>query len=188
MFTTAVQVDLIGSHGLLILCPKSRCGPSNSPKLVCGAVSQRLAMSAHLRGSALDWPAWRVPMRYVRRIFVQPGPGLVAHRGTYVSFARQFGDADELRAGIRTEIEAGADLIKVALSGWNEGARPEHAPDIPFDEILLTVAVDEAHRLGFKIACHANDPTSCRIAAHAGVDSLEHGMFLQGEDLDAMRK
>src|SRR6266849_864472 len=76
MFTTAVQVDLIGSHGLLILCPKSRCGPSNSPKLVCGAVSQRLAMSAHLRGSALDWPAWRVPVRYVRRIFVQPGPGL----------------------------------------------------------------------------------------------------------------
>ena len=112
----------------------------------------------------------------------------VAHRGTYVSFARQFGDADELRAAIKTEIEAGVDLIKVALSGWNEGARPEHAPDIPFDEKLLTVAVDEAHRLGFKIACHANDPTSCRIAAHAGVDSLEHGMFLQGEDLDAMRK
>jgi len=53
----------------------------------------------------------------------------IAHRGTYVSFARQFGEADELRNAIKTEIEAGADLIKVALAGWNEGARPQDAPD-----------------------------------------------------------
>jgi hypothetical protein len=56
-------------------------------------------------------------------------------------------------------------LIKVALAGWNEGARPQDAPDIPFDKKLLAVAVEEAHKAGFKIACHANDPTSCRIAA-----------------------
>ncbi len=112
----------------------------------------------------------------------------IAHRGTYVSFARQFGEADELRDAIRTEIEAGVDLIKVALAGWNEGARPKDAPDIPFDKKLLAVAVEEAHKAGFKIACHANDPTSCRIAAHAGVDSLEHGMFLEAADLAAMEK
>ena len=110
----------------------------------------------------------------------------IAHRGTYVSFARQFGEADELRKAIKTEIEDGADLIKVALAGWNEGARPQDAPDIPFDKKLLAVAVEEAHEAGFKIACHANDPTSCRIAAYAGVDSLEHGMFLEAEDLEAM--
>jgi len=112
----------------------------------------------------------------------------IAHRGTYVSFARQFGEADELRNAIKTEIEAGADLIKVALAGWNEGARPQDAPDIPFDKKLLSVAVEEAHKAGFKIACHANDPTSCGIAAHAGVDSLEHGMFLEPGDLEAMAK
>jgi imidazolonepropionase-like amidohydrolase len=112
----------------------------------------------------------------------------IAHRGTYVSFARQFSEADELRAAIKTEIEAGADLIKVALSGWNEGARPQGAPDIPFDEKLLAAAVEEAHKAGFKIACHANDATSCRIAAHASVDSLEHGMFLEAGDLEAMAK
>ncbi len=112
----------------------------------------------------------------------------IAHRGTYVSFARQFGEADELRNAVRTEIEEGADLIKVALAGWNEGARPEDASDIPFDKKLLAVAVEEAHKAGFKIACHANDPTSCRIAAHAGVDSLEHGMFLEAGDLEVMAK
>jgi len=110
----------------------------------------------------------------------------IAHHGTYVSFARQFGEAGELRNAIKMEIEAGADLIKVALAGWNEGVRPQDAPDIPFDKKLLSLAVEEAHKAGFKIACHANDPTSCRIAAHAGVDSLEHGMFLEAGDLEAM--
>lgn len=110
----------------------------------------------------------------------------IAHRGTYVSFARHFGEANELRDPIRIEIEAGAELIKVALSGWNEGTRPQNAPEIPFNEKLLSVAVDEAHKAGFKIACHANDPASRRIAAHAGVDSLEHGMYLGPGDLEAM--
>ena len=112
----------------------------------------------------------------------------IALRGTYVPFARHFGEPAELRDAIRTEIEEGADLIKVALAGWNEGARPQGAPDIPFDEQLLAVAVEEAHRRGFKIACHANDPISCRIAARSGVDSLEHGMYLQAEDLGTMAK
>ena len=110
----------------------------------------------------------------------------IAHRGTYVSFARQFSDAGELRSAIKAEVEAGADLIKVALAGWNEGARPQGRPEIPFDAKLLSVAVEEAHRANFKIACHANDAASCHIAARAGVDSLEHGMFLEGDDLKAM--
>jgi imidazolonepropionase-like amidohydrolase len=112
----------------------------------------------------------------------------IAHKGTYVSFARLFVEPGELREAIKAEIEAGADLIKVALAGWNEGARPEGAPDIPFDKKLLAVVVEEAHKAGFKIACHANDPTSCKIAAHAGVDSIEHGMFLEEDDLEAMAK
>ena len=112
----------------------------------------------------------------------------IAHRGTYVPFARHFGEPAELRDAIRAEIEAGADLIKVALAGWNEGARPKDAQDIPFDDKLLAMAVEEAHKAGFKIACHANDPVSCRIAANSGVDSLEHGMFLEPVDLEAMAK
>jgi imidazolonepropionase-like amidohydrolase len=112
----------------------------------------------------------------------------IAHRGTYVPFARHFGDTQELRDAIKTEIESGVDLIKVALAPWNEGARPKGGPEIPFDKKLLLVAVEEAHRANFKIACHANDPASCHIAAQAGVDSLEHGMFLETADLETMAK
>jgi imidazolonepropionase-like amidohydrolase len=99
-----------------------------------------------------------------------------------------FGDAAELRAAIQAEVAAGADLIKVALAPGNaaEGQRPDGAPEIPFDADLLAVAVAEAHAAGLRIACHANDGESCRIAARAGVDSLEHGMFLGAEDLAAM--
>src|SRR6266704_2661855 len=122
----------------------------------------------------------------IRAPTIHPAGTWIAHRGTYVPFARLFADANELREAIREEIEAGASLIKVALSGWNEGARPKDSPDIPFDEKLLSVAVEEAHKAGFKIACHANDPASCRIGARAGVDSLEHGMFLEQGDLEAM--
>jgi len=110
----------------------------------------------------------------------------IAHEGTYVSFARQFSRAEELREAIATEIGAGADLIKIALAPWNEGKRPDGAPTIPFDEDLLAVAVEAAHAAGMKIACHANDAESCRLAARAGVDSLEHGMMLEADDLAAM--
>jgi len=110
----------------------------------------------------------------------------IAHRGTYVSFVSLFDSADELRAAIHAEMEAGADWIKVALDGWNPDKRPEGAPEIPFDENYLAIAVEESHRAGYKIACHANDPISCRIAARAGVDSLEHGFFLDADDLQAM--
>lgn len=110
----------------------------------------------------------------------------IAHRGTYVPFVHLFEDPNELREAIRAEIESGVDLIKVALAPWNEGARPENAPEIPFDKKLLAVAVEEAHKAKFKIACHANDAASCHIAANAGVDSLEHGMFLEPKDLDVM--
>jgi imidazolonepropionase-like amidohydrolase len=112
----------------------------------------------------------------------------ITHRDTYVSFAHLFGDAAELRAAIRAETAGGADLIKVALAPWNEGLRPDGAPEmeIPFDAELLAVAVEEARAVGLRIACHANDPESCHIAARAGVDSLEHGMFLDADDLAAM--
>ncbi len=110
----------------------------------------------------------------------------IAHQGTYVPFARLFSDAADLRAAIDEQVAGGADLIKVSLAPWNDGKRPEGAPAVPFDATLLGVAVEAAHAAGLTIACHANDPESCRIAARAGVDSLEHGMFLETSDLEAM--
>lgn len=112
----------------------------------------------------------------------------IAHQDTYVSFARHFGNPAELQAAIQDEVDAGADLIKVALAPWSEGKRPDGAPAVPFDAGLLAVAVEAAHAAGLTIACHANDPESCKLAARSGVDSLEHGMMLEEDDLAAMAR
>ena len=151
--------------------------------LRAGVTTVREAGGVHNVGVEL---AHRANSGAIRAPHIHPAGTWIAHRGTYVPFARQFGNAEELRAAIRAEMEAGVDWIKVALDGWNQGARPEGATDIPFDEKLLAVAVEESHRSGFKVACHAADKTSCRIAARAGVDSLEHGFFLNADDLEAM--
>lgn len=67
------------------------------------------------------------------------------------------------RRAVRQEIEAGADFIKIA----NNGA------DLTQKE--LNAAVDEAHRLGKKVACHTGKPPAQRMAIEAGVDTFEHG-------------
>ncbi len=67
------------------------------------------------------------------------------------------------RRAVREEIRAGADFIKIA----NNGA------DLTQEE--LSAAVEEAHRLGKKVACHTSKPPSQRMAIEAGVDTFEHG-------------
>src|SRR2546429_6352341 len=84
----------------------------------------------------------------------------IAHRGTYVSFARHFGEAHELRDAIRMEIEAGAELVKVSLSGWNEGARPKHPVGNPFLQEIASGTVEAAHKTTVQTSRHANDPAS----------------------------
>ncbi len=67
------------------------------------------------------------------------------------------------RRAVREEVRAGADFIKIA----NNGA------DMTQEE--LNAAVDEAHRLGKKVACHTTTPPAQRMAIDAGVDTFEHG-------------
>ncbi len=67
------------------------------------------------------------------------------------------------RRAVREEVRAGADFIKIA----NNGA------DMTQEE--LDAAVEEAHRLEKKVACHTSKPPSQRMAIGAGVDTFEHG-------------
>jgi imidazolonepropionase-like amidohydrolase len=76
------------------------------------------------------------------------------------------------RRAVREEVQAGADFIKVA----NNGA------DMAQEE--LNAAVDEAHRLGKKVAGHTSRPPSQRMAIEAGVDTFEHGTPTP-EEIDA---
>jgi imidazolonepropionase-like amidohydrolase len=77
----------------------------------------------------------------------------------------------DFRRAVREEVRAGADFIKIA----NNGA------ELTQEE--LNAAVDEAHRLGKKVACHTIDAPAERMAIDAGVDTFEHGTP-SAEELD----
>jgi imidazolonepropionase-like amidohydrolase len=105
----------------------------------------------------------------------------------YGAMYREADGPDEMRKAVREQLRDGADFIKVMTTGArsNELEDPEPAQ---MTEAELAAAVEEAHRMGFKVAAHVEglDGTAAAIA-HA-VDTIEHGMYLiqRPELLDAM--
>lgn len=91
----------------------------------------------------------------------------------------------QLRRAVRQEVKRGADLIKVmATGGVSTRGSNVLRPEFTRDEIRAVV--DEAHRLGVRVAAHGHGGQGVRDAVEAGVDSIEHGMFLNRADLELM--
>ncbi len=90
------------------------------------------------------------------------------------------GSADELRHMVRVHHRQGADFIKVMSTGgfMTEGSAPWFAQ---FTAGELRAAVDEAHRLGHRVAAHAHGRDGIAQAVAARVDTIEHCSFV-GED------
>ncbi|AMK24131.1 MULTISPECIES: metal-dependent hydrolase family protein [unclassified Sphingobium] len=86
----------------------------------------------------------------------------------------------------RSRHKAGADLVKIAISGGmaSDGDDPR-AMLMTDDEIKAFV--DTAHALGMKVAAHAHGKTSVEHAAALGVDSIEHGTFADAETFKLMK-
>ena len=89
----------------------------------------------------------------------------------------------DVRNVVRTMVRAGADVIKCATTG-GASSRPGHGPkDVAFSRDEIMALVDEAHALGRRVMCHALGGPGLRLAIEAGVDSIEHGCYLD-EDPD----
>jgi imidazolonepropionase-like amidohydrolase len=83
-----------------------------------------------------------------------------------------------VRTMVRTMVRAGADVIKCATTG-GASSRPGHGPkDAAFNLDEMQALVDEAHALGRRVMCHALGGPGLRTAIEAGVDSVEHGCYL----------
>jgi imidazolonepropionase-like amidohydrolase len=84
----------------------------------------------------------------------------------------------EVRRVVRTMIRAGADVIKCATTG-GASSRAGHGPSDPaFNLDEMRALVDESHAQGRKVMCHALGGSGLRLAIEAGVDSIEHGCYL----------
>ena len=92
---------------------------------------------------------------------------------------------DEGRKAVRYQIKYGADVIKICASGGvlSEGDAV-NASQYTLDEIKAIV--DEAKKLGRKVAAHAHGAEAIKFATLAGVASIEHGSFLDEEDAKLM--
>jgi imidazolonepropionase-like amidohydrolase len=88
---------------------------------------------------------------------------------------------------VRENIKYGADLIKVCATGGvlSLGDNPQHS-QYTLEEMKAIVA--DAHRLGRKVAAHAHGAEGIRWAAEAGVDSIEHGSYLDDAGIAAMKE
>ncbi|MBI1735523.1 MAG: amidohydrolase family protein [Candidatus Rokubacteria bacterium] len=85
---------------------------------------------------------------------------------------------EDVRNVVRTMVRAGADVIKCATTG-GASSRKGHGPkDAAFTLDEMRALVEESHALGRKVMCHALGGRGLRIALEAGVDSIEHGCYL----------
>jgi imidazolonepropionase-like amidohydrolase len=94
---------------------------------------------------------------------------------------------DECRKAVREQISHGADWVKVYVDR-SYFVRPDGVlDDIPtFTLDELRAIVDEAHREHHKVAAHAAALHGVHNAVEAGVDSIEHGMYIAPEDMKTM--
>ena len=88
---------------------------------------------------------------------------------------------------VRENIKYGADVIKFMASGGvlSKGDNPQ-ASQYTLEEMKMIVS--EAHRLGRKVASHAHGAQAILWATEAGVDSIEHGSYINDEDIAAMKQ
>ncbi|NAS25675.1 amidohydrolase family protein [Herbidospora sp. NEAU-GS84] len=93
--------------------------------------------------------------------------------------------ADGFRQGVRSQVKAGADLIKVMISG---GIAGEHE-DIDTRQLFtdeLTAVIETAHAWGRKVTAHAGPAPVIAEAVALGLDCVEHGYQLTAEVVAAM--
>jgi len=89
--------------------------------------------------------------------------------------------SDEVRDVVRTMVRAGADVIKTATTG-GASSRAGHGPrDAAFSLPEMQALVTESHALGRRVMCHALGGPGLSTALVAGVDSIEHGCYLDEE-------
>ncbi len=108
-----------------------------------------------------------------------PGPRILTAAGSLSGRGEQTGTPDEIRAFVRKQKQAGADLIKIyASGGMTRGT-------MTMSQEQLNAACDEAKKQGLRSLVHAFRD-AVRAATLAGCTEIEHGLGASDEDLKLM--
>lgn len=123
---------------------------------------------------AVRYGAFRGPrLLTCGRIVSATAPGGRFFDGMY----READGPDEVRKAVREQVRRGADFIKVMSTGARSVELEDpHPAQLTGPEVAALV--DEAHRLGFRVAAHAEGLAGTELAIRFGADTIEHGMYL----------
>lgn len=98
-------------------------------------------------------------------------------------FGTMYREADgpwEMRKAVREQIRRGADFIKFMATGARSVVLEDpEPPQMTLEE--MRAIVEEAHRMGKRVAAHAEGLEGTRLALEAGADTIEHGLSLHRE-------
>ena len=117
----------------------------------------------------------------------KPGQPYIRVAGTWIGktgmpalFATT--DGDQLKEAALAQLDLGTDFVKVYMDG------PGGSREAPFTVAELRRAVEAVHARGARITCHSGFLDGARVAAEAGVDSIEHGMELDADVVATMKR
>ena len=138
----------------------------------------RWGVGAAAREMALEWGiTYKTPLAPLI---------LEGHYGAFIG--EKYRDLREYTELVRKHRANGADFIKIMISGLMDFDRFGVLTEPGMDPKLLRELIHIAHEEGFSVMAHANGARTVQAAAEAGVDSVEHGAYLDGEALAAMRE
>lgn len=144
-----------------------------------------------------------IKLKKMRKWLPFAGPGIVAS-GRPISIPGGHGDEptaapdhepegvlvngpEEMRAAIRRQFKLGADNIKIMATGGVMSIGDEvDDTELSLEEIEM--AVKEAHSKHMTICAHAQGTTGIHFCVEAGIDSIEHGIYVSDEDIELMKK
>jgi imidazolonepropionase-like amidohydrolase len=143
----------------------------------CGAASEiAIELSKAIDQGLIPGPRVRAAGRVVT---------MTGGHGHFIG--READGPDEVRKAVRAEVKAGAHFIKVMATGGvlTPGVDPSQTT-FQLDE--LQAAVEEAHKAGRPAASHAIGNRGIKNALQAGIDSVEHGFYLDDEAVNVALK
>ena len=111
----------------------------------------------------------------------------IASTNSHQSDRVGFDGVDAVRQAVRANLRAGANCIKLVLTG-GVNAPGNAARSLIYSEAEIAVAVEEAHRAGTYVTAAAHGGPAIAAAMRLGVRMIEHGALLDEEDLEQIHK
>jgi imidazolonepropionase-like amidohydrolase len=118
---------------------------------------------------------------------IASGRGITCTGGHQHEVAMEVDGPDEIRKAVRQHVKRGADSLKIMMSGGVATAGLSvQAEQFSVEEVKT--AVYEAHKVGMKVLTHSIGLQAIRNAVEGGVDSIDHGQYLDQECAVRMRQ